>query len=616
MCGIFGVQGEVDETTLARCLSLIDHRGPDSSGSETLSLRDGGKLTFQHTRLAIQDLSANGHQPMQSQCGRWLIVFNGEIYNHRSLRRELTVSFRGDSDTETIIEYIACFGIDRTLQRLNGIYGMAIFDRERERLFLVRDPYGVKPVYYRLSPSGAISFCSEIKPLTVLASSRLDARALGLFLSLRYTPSPHTLLEGIQRLLPGHLLEFDCQTNDVDVRGYFQVPESRFDGSLEEAVEAYHDQLQQAVSRQLIADVPVGILLSGGIDSALLASLLSERPDMTGYTVGFSGDSDDCEIDDAAETARILGVRHRYVRVDPVTLLDDLPAIIRSIEEPLGTTSVLAMWQLVQLAREDVTVALAGQGSDEPWGGYRRYKIEHLLTKYPWLCWPGLAPVAKMLAGRIHNEGLIRGLNCLGLRDQASRFRQAYALFGEAEVNALLPRPYTSAEESIQFWLDRVGGEERSSAERMMRVDMRMNLADDLLLYGDKISMAFALELRVPMLDLELLAFVDSLPLSYRADFSQTKIVHKLTAERYLPTRIVHRPKKGFQVPFGEWSKGVWKKQVEERLLDAGNPVYAVLDRRQVERLWRQHCRGERDLARQIFSLLSLTIWAEEFAGG
>lgn len=617
MCGIFGTTLKLDDAKLALTLDRLRHRGPDSQGTCRIPLETGGELILQHTRLAIQDLTEQGHQPMASRCGRWHIVFNGEIYNHFDMRKALSVGFRGTSDTETLVEYLAAYGIEETLHRLNGIFAFAAFDTASRRLFVARDPYGTKPLYY-VHKNGCLSISSEIKPLLCADGDapEFDPVGLATFLRLRYVPSPDTLLRGVRRLRPEHYLEYEPATDALAIRHYHQPATARFTGSIDEAVEAYHAQLGEAVTRQLLADVPVGILLSGGIDSALVASLACREKDITAYTVGFGAGYPDCELDDARETARVLGIEHRTVTVDPVSLIGELPDIIRSVEEPLGTTSVMAMWGLSELAKRDVTVVLTGQGSDEPWGGYRRYKIEHLMTRMPFLAWSGLRPLAGL--GRfMRDEGIARGLACLGVKDLARRFAAAYALFDEREAGRLLPGVSAPVAEGIEYWLALLTKNERlSGAERMMRVDTHMNLADDLLLYGDKISMAFALEARVPMLDKELMTFIESLPLAYRSTLRRSKIVHKLAAERYLPATIVHRPKKGFRVPFSDWSRNVWKDAVESDLLDDTNPMYGLLDRSAVEETWRSHLSGQRDLGRQIFALLTLAIWSRSMLDG
>lgn len=613
MCGIFGTTLELPEETLNRTLAALAHRGPDSNGDIRVQVASGRALTLQHTRLAIQDLSPNGHQPMVSQCGRWYITFNGEIYNHYDLRRELTVNFRGSSDTETLVEFISAFGVEATIEKLNGIFAFAVLDVQANQLYIVRDPYGIKPVYFTHS-EGELSFASEIKPLiAVHGKQKISVAGLSLFLNLRFCPSPETLLEGVNRLAPGHFAKFDLTDSQLSVHRYSQPTTAVFEGGLDEAVEAYHQVMGRAVRRQLLSDVPVGILLSGGIDSALVASYAKDHPGLTGYTVGFGEQYADCEIGDARETADTLGIGHKHLSIDPASLLDELPAIVNAVEEPLGTTSIMAMWTLTQLAKRDVTVVLTGQGSDEPWGGYRRYKIEHLISGAPILASALARPFSK-LARFSDKEAVVRGLGCLGISDLAERFRQAYALFTDEQIQEMLPAAPELAKNRIQQWLDWLPQTTHlSSVEKMMRVDTRMNLADDLLLYGDKISMAFALEARVPMLDIELMRFIESLPIHYRSTYKQTKIVHKLTAEKYLPAHIIQRKKKGFQVPFGEWSKTNWKSSVESWLLRDDNPLFDVLNKQGVEKIWKQHLHGGRDLSKQIFALLTLSIWAVSY---
>ena len=383
MCGIFATTTHITNTD--SILDLLHHRGPDSRGAETVTT-DTGTLTFGHTRLAIQDLSTAGHQPMSSKDGRWLVTFNGEIYNHYDLRRNLKIDFNGSSDTETLVEHIAAFGVRETTEKLNGIFGFAAFDTKLQKLYVVRDTYGVKPIYYSIDANN-ITLASELKPVqAVTGLKQINASALNTFLSFRYTPSPATLIDGINRLEPGHMLSIDLKDMSVTKDCYSQANTGRFEGNLKEACDAYKDAMGNAVKRQLLADVPVGILLSGGIDSALVASFAREQTDdLTGYTVGFGDHYADCEVSDAAETANTLGIAHRFIEVDPESLINDLESIVTAVEEPLGTTSIMAMWSLTQLAKEDVTVALTGQGSDEPWGGYRRYQIEHWLAKFPML---------------------------------------------------------------------------------------------------------------------------------------------------------------------------------------------------------------------------------------
>lgn len=613
MCGIFGTTEYQQESHLQETLRLLSHRGPDSCGQAVVVGNGGRSFLLQHTRLAIQDLSPSGHQPMLSQCDRWAITFNGEIYNHFELRKKLNIVFRGTSDTETLVEYIAAYGIDETVKQLNGIFAFAALDKDHNRLFLVRDPFGIKPVYF-YHQEKVFSFSSEIKPLQALHGKQgANLQGLGLFLALRYTPSPDTLLKNIHRLPPGHIGIFDLNNSSFTAKCFAEPTRTRFSGSIEEAVEQYNLTLSNAIKRQLIGDVPLGILLSGGVDSAFVAHHARHHPGLTGYTVGFGDNYSDCEIRDAQETAKALNIQHKSININPESLIDELPSIVDSVEEPLGTTSIMAMWSLTQLAKRDVTVVLTGQGSDEPWGGYRRYKVEHILDALPFLKNSIFRPLGK-LSNLFDQDALRRGLNCVGAKDSAERFRLAYSLFDDSEIQNFFSRYQPKSVEGIQSWLNWLPSDySMNDTERMMRIDTRMNLADDLLLYGDKISMAFALEARVPMLDAELIQFIESLPLNFRSNFGKTKIVHKMAAHRFLPGHIVNRKKKGFQVPFTEWSRSVWKDTIEDYLLDRSNSLYDVISIKDIEKYWRMHLHTKSGYGRQIFALLCLFIWSKKY---
>lgn len=607
MCGVFGTVGRSPDDSI---LDGLRHRGPDGRGIERLACA-ARPILLGHTRLSILDLSPAGHQPMQSRDGRWWVTFNGEIYNHLELRKDLSGPFRGHSDTETLVEIIALQGLQRILPRLNGMFAFAALDNDEGKLYLVRDPFGIKPLYY-MNHEEWFAFASEARALRQLDdSSVVDKDHLRQFLALRYTPSPSTLWRNVYRLPPGHVLCFDIASGLANTTCYIEPVSERFGGSEDDAVEAYKEMLSAAVKRQLLSDVPVGVLLSGGIDSALVAAMAKDSGvQLPCFTVGFGKGHAECEIDDARETARVLGLPFHRVVLTPDELREALPAIVHSVEEPLGTTSIMPMWHLVRRARDDVTVVLTGQGSDEPWGGYFRYQVELLRNLIPWLgLWRVGRGVASLWRGK--PEAVDRGLRALSTPEPAKQILEACSLFSASERRLLFgDESDGGAELRIQSWLDWSSATPVSSgAERMMRLDARMNLADDLLLYGDKISMAVSLEARVPMLDVELVRFVESLPIDYRIRWRQGKVVHKKMAERYLPSAIVHRPKKGFQVPFGSWSRGAWRTWIEELLLDG---LDGMLRRDGVEYLWREHLASRPDRSRQIFALMMLALWRQE----
>jgi len=619
LCGVVGI---VTEAPLARApeaaLAALRHRGPDSSGSA--SLRAGpAHVWLGHTRLAILDLSPAGRQPMRSQDGRWWVTYNGEIYNHRELRSELALAWRGHSDTETLVECLAAWGLERTLERLNGIFAFAALDAVAAKLYLARDPFGVKPIYYSAPSAARLSFASELRALAILdgAARRLNLQACRAFLTLRFVPSPNTLLEGIQRLAPGHFLVRSLATGKDAVCCYTRYSPQRFRGTLDEAVEAYQAQLSRAVKRQLLSDVPVGMFLSGGVDSGLVAALAAEHlGDLPSYTVGFGGEHAECELADAAQTAAALGLRHHRVFVTPQELWQAFEDGVDAVEEPLGTPSILPMWHLARRAREDVTVVLTGQGSDEPWGGYRRYQAELWRERIRFPAWlERLGPVLRRLP-RVP-ELLERAVATLPVADRAQRFERTYAPFPAELRRELLGSPDPGcAASSIRYWLDWLGAAGIPDVQAMMAIDARLGLADNFLLYGDKIAMAHSLEARVPMLDIDLVAFVESLPIEYRVGLRGGKLAHKLAAARRLAPAIVERRKKRFEVPFRRWAATVWRERVADILLEPEAAHWAWFSRAAVERLLCEHVSGRRNWSEQLFALTSLFLWCRQRGAG
>jgi len=610
MCGVVGAIGlDPNEGVARRALLSLHHRGPDGPGDRRFRLGHV-PVWLGHTRLPILDLSQAGAQPMSSHCGRWVISFNGEIYNLLELRNELQCAWRGHSDTETLVEAIAAWGIDRTLVRLNGIFAFAAFDTCARKAFLARDPFGVKPIYYRQSGKELL-FASEIVGIRALCGerNRIDRESLQTLLALRFVPSPHTLFEGIHRVTPGHVIRVDVSDWSVVETPYVEPQATTFVGTMDDAVEGFLERLQNAIKRQLLSDVPVGLLLSGGIDSALIAACVKRIGfEMPTYTVGYGNGQPECEIHDALATARAFGFQHHAVTVDPESLWETLPLASASIEEPLGTTSVLPMWHLTKRARQDVSVVLTGQGSDEPWGGYRRYQLEIMRAVFPLVS----GARAMRLAMPLLNlpEHMARSLHSLAIDDVAGRFLAAYELFSPAQREALTQRGDDGgARVAIERWLAWPGTTSRPMAMKMIHIDARFWLADDLLLYGDKISMAFSQEARVPFLDHELMAFVESLPLSYRAGFRKTKIALRRAAGKLLPHSIIERPKKRFEMPFAQWARGVWRTRIEDLLLSPGSPHLAFLDRSGIQRVLGLHCDQRVDMSRQIFSLMMLALW-------
>lgn len=605
MCGIVGA---VNKTIDNSILDTIKHRGPDDSGIEEYELC-GSSIFFAHRRLSIQDLSSAGHQPMLSFCKKYAIIFNGEIYNHLELRKKLkNVIFKGHSDTETIVNYIAHFGIN-AVKDFNGIFALGFLDIEKKKIYLVRDRFGIKPLYYYQNKDQFL-FSSEIRSLKSMIKSSIDMENLALLLKLRYNPSPTTLYESILKLKPGHILSFDIQTNTIKETSFNLPITINKNISFQEALDQYEILFEQAVKRQLLSDVEVGILLSGGVDSALVAyyaQKYSDKPIKT-FTIGFSEHDDTDEIADARETAELLGTEHYEIKISNNEFEKIFSECIDIVEEPLGTTSIIPMYYLNQLVSKHVKVVLTGQGADEPLGGYKRYQSEILYEKIPTFVFNLLKPMSMV----IKNEQIYRALNALGEKDIIKRFSLIYALFKDHEVKRLIGQSTTKDEDLIRYFYKILNGDKKHGVEAMMSNDLRMNLSDDLLLYTDKISMHFSIEARVPLLDNDLIDFVESLPYKYRIKGKHGKYIHKKFAERVLPKEIIYRQKKGFQSPTKKWFKGEKGNIYKTLLLNEHSNFAKYFNLEIVKKYFDSHMNGERNYEKQLFTLISLYYWMEK----
>ena len=605
MCGILGTVNRPFENDI---LDLIKHRGPDDS--EILKFHiEKNEICLGHRRLSIQDLSSAGHQPMHSACRKFVIIFNGEIYNHNELREKLQdIAFKGHSDTETIVNYIARFGME-AVKDLNGIFAFALLDTEKEKIYLARDRFGVKPLYYYQQEEQFL-FASEIGPLQAMMSDSIELENLALLLKLRYNPSPTTLYKKILKLEPGHFLCVDLQADTIE-KTSFIIPNSiNKTISFEEALERYEILFEQAVKRQLLADVEVGVLLSGGIDSALVAyyaQKYSDKPIKT-FTIGFTEHDDSDETIDAKETSELLGTEHFEIKISDDEFEDIFSKCIDIVEEPLGTTSIIPMYYLNKLASEHVKVVLTGQGADEPLGGYKRYQGEIVHEQFPRFIFKLLKPVSQL----IKNEQIYRALNALGEQDIIKRFSLIYALFKDDEVKNLIGISTTKDEELIHYFYDLLEGDTKHGTEAMMSNDIHMNLSDDLLLYTDKISMHFSIEARVPMLDNELIEFIESLPYQYRIKGKEGKYIHKKFAEKILPKEIIYRKKKGFQSPTEKWFKGEKGNAYKTLLLNKNSNFANYFDLKLIKKYFDNHMNGKRNYEKQLFTLISLYYWMEK----
>ena len=610
MCGILG---SVNVDFNQDLLDLIKHRGPNDSGIDSFSVGNN-LIKFAQRRLSILDLSPAGHQPMISNCGDYALIFNGEIYNHQMLRKSLfkKEGFLGHSDTESIVYYLIEIGITG-IQDLNGIFAIAFLDKKSNKLFLARDPFGVKPIYYK-ADKGSLLFSSEIRPLKS-KFNLLDKDALACLLRLRYNPSPDTLYKNIKKIHPGHYIEVGLGNDKFEYfEKSFLIKSSAsiiYSSNCKE-VELYGHYFEMAVKSQLLSDVPVGILLSGGVDSAMVAAIAQKHSELPlkAFTIGFEGDHYEDEILDASKTADFLGLEHYTKKIT----FDDFLSVIKKcseiVEEPLATTSIIPMYYLSELASKHVKVVLTGQGADEPLGGYPKYKSELLLNKIP----GSLQKIMKgfLVNSKFKNEKINRGINALGISDDSERFLATYEVFSNEEIMDLISHQDLNSIKRINYFYDILGCENKMfGVERMMALDTRMNLADDLLNYTDKITMNFALECRVPILDLELIKFVETLPYESKLDLSNGKIIHKEFAKKLLPDEIINRKKKGFASPTSHWFK-TESATIKEILLNKNTPFSAVFNQNKVEEIISQHEKGY-SKEKQIFLLLGVFYFLENF---
>ena len=592
------------------------HRGPDDEGYFI-----AGPLGFGFRRLSIIDL-AGGHQPMSDQEESVWVILNGEIYNFPELKRELQSHghvFRTNSDTEVIIHGYKQWG-DEVLNRLNGMFGLAIWDVRQKRLVVARDPFGIKLIYYRIE-GNTLYFGSEMRPIRAVmpGKAEIDTTSLNLFLRYRFTPAPYTIVKGVKKLAPGTKLTVQNGVCEVS-RWYRFKPEPFAPAkSPSEAKEELLSLYKAAIKRQLISDVPVGLLLSGGIDSGLLLALMNLNGNSwPTYTVGYGHSFADDELADAAQTARVLGSKHSSVTITKETFEEVLPKIVATLEEPIATSSIVPMYFVCQRARQDVKVALVGQGPDELFGGYPR----HFGVRYGAI-WAGLpqwlrTPISSTVAALPRNEILKRGVNSLAIPDRMRRYQQVLSLLPGDQVEGLFQDGLLSPEAGdtiLECWKDLcelMSGTDELGGLQFLEV--RSTLPDELLMYADKLSMAHSLELRVPFVDKEIVEYVERLPANLKVRNGSRKWLHRQVCRAYLPESIVKRPKRGFASNVvDDWFRGVIDSKMADTLFDDSSRIYQYLRPQAVRELFDQHAAGRNDNHKILFSLAVFEEWLRTY---
>ncbi len=613
MCGIAGIlspDGRAHADLLTRMLEPMAHRGPDG---DYRWLADGVALGAR--RLAIVDL-AGGTQPLSNERGTVQVVFNGEIYNHHRLRREL--SRRGhqlasDTDGAVIPHLYEDYGSE-LFQHLEGMFAIGLWDTESRTLLLARDPRGIKPLYVWRGDH-EVRFASEMKGL--LADPRvpreLDRVALDQHLSFRFTPAPRTLLQGVAKLEPGTVLRWRDGTEKLERYASAQPPPLT-SLAFPEAAAEFRTRLRSAVHAQMMSDRPIGAMLSGGIDSASIVALMAEKSaTVKTFTVGFEegGDADETAL--ARRTAALFGTEHRELVLERGDFTRQLPAVLEMLEEPVATSSAAGFLAVARLAAPHVPVLLSGQGADELLGGYGRYIGEWLAGRR------AAAMTARWLApwrSSARSSRVERGLRALAETDTLRRFMETYAVFTAAQKRqlygeAMADLPSENAAERLERLRRQAAG--RAPLEQMMYLDLRLWLPDDLLLVGDKVTMAASVEMRVPFLDSALVELAESLPASYKLRHGRRKALEKAALTGLLPRDIIHRKERGFVTPIGTWLRTDMLAYARELLVGQDSWCADLFQPSAIEGLLRRHQEREFDHTRQIFCLLSLELWARRF---
>ncbi|MGD9615216.1 MAG: asparagine synthase (glutamine-hydrolyzing) [Alphaproteobacteria bacterium] len=640
MCGIAGLweqRGRMAPDALAAIAAAMTdtlvHRGPDA-GDVWLDPQAG--LALGHRRLSIIDLSPAGAQPMVSSCGRFVLSYNGEVYNADELRSELEAAgrrFRGHSDTEAIVEGAAVWGVEATVKRLIGMFAMALWDRRERVLYLVRDRLGIKPLYWA-EFDGRVLFGSELKALRVDRSwtPELDREALLALLRFGYIPAPDTIYSGVYKLPPGTILQASTGARPV-VAPYWSLQDiarqgqnARFSGGEAEAAEALDALLRDAVRRRMVADVPLGAFLSGGIDSSTVVALMqaqSARPVRT-FSIGFH-EHEYNEGENAAAVARHLGTEHTELYAEPRHALDVIPQLADMYDEPFADSSQLPTYLVSKMTRAHVTVALSGDGGDELFAGYTRYfrgqgvwraidaaprPLRALAAGGIWAlppsAWSALGTVIPeprrpaQFGDKMHKlAGVLAG------EPEASAFyRQIVSLWADpaSVVKGARERPGLLDDARIKSLVP-------DFIERMQYLDTLTYLPDDILTKVDRASMAVALEARVPLLDHRVVAFSWSLPPAMKAGSGIGKRLLRSVLHRYVPRELVDRPKMGFAVPLDRWLRCELRGWAESLLDRHRLEQDGILDPTAIRRRWSEHLAGKRNWQASLWAVLMFQAW-------
>ena len=644
MCGIAGFWSRrgSDRLTIAeRMAGALAHRGPDDDGCW---LDDSVGIALAHRRLSIVDLSPLGHQPMVSASGRYVITYNGEVYNHHLLRRELvesgTSGFRGHSDTELMLAAIEAWGLVAAVKRFVGMFAFALWDRQERALHLVRDRLGIKPLYYGWSDD-VLLFGSELKSIAAHPAfhGEVDRNAVALFMRFGCVPAPHSIYRGIYKLLPGTILSFSSpDESDGRSTTYWSAREvaeggmaAPVGGNARQVTDTLESLIREAIALRMVADVPLGAFLSGGIDSSTVVALMQtqhDRPVRT-FSIGFA-DDDYNEAHHAAAVARHLGTEHTELYVSPDDALAVIPRLPTLYDEPFADSSQIPTFLISELARRHVTVALSGDGGDELFAGYNRHvwasriwQASHLLpravrraqaraiTAVPAQEWDRLFRVVRQLMPRRMAQA-----------DAGSKVHRIAEAFAAPSPEAMYVGFTSNWETPTALVLGAmepataVTDPERqpgfgSAVDRMLYLDLVTYLPDDVLTKLDRASMGVSLEARVPLLDHRVVEYAWSIPLSLKIRGGQSKWVLRQILERYVPRELTDRPKSGFAMPLDAWLRGPLRSWADALLEPRRLRHEGFLDANVVQAHWLAHLSGRKNLSGPLWNVLMFQAWLD-----
>jgi asparagine synthase (glutamine-hydrolysing) len=645
MCGIAGFWESRDQNSaqdiLNKMIVELNHRGPDYSNT---SYDKNLKTFFGHARLSILDISENGHQPMESQSSRFSIVYNGEIYNHLELREKLKKdgfqSWNSSSDTETLLVCVEKYGLNKTLNMLEGMFAFALLDKLNKKIFLARDRVGEKPLYYNFSEN-FLCFASEFKSISKHPRIKfeLSEAALDQYLRLGYVPAPYSINKNVEKVLPGELLTVDLENNSISKKKYWdytkiatELFKDGYQGTFTEAVNEAESLIHNSVSKQLISDVPIGAFLSGGIDSSLICAVMSNvsNNQIKTFSIGFEDKQFD-ESGFAKEVAKEIGSDHTEFILDDKMALDFIPNIASIFSEPFADSSQIPTYFVSKLASKYVTVSLSGDAGDELFGGYNRYiftnslwkklnyipynlrlKISNLLLQispdqyeklFSYLSFLNKDLVKLNMGDKVH-----KGLHAAATKDIFELYEDLISSWKKDEIfpSQNLPSP-----------LENTYGEllalSSSPISLMMAMDTMTYLPDDILCKVDRSAMSVSLETRVPFLDRKILEFAASLPIEYKVKNGSGKIILKEILGKYVSSKLINRPKMGFAIPISSWLKGPLKPWAEDLLSSSNLLKYENLDRKRIHTIWEEHKSGKRNWSSKLWNILMYLSWADDF---